>query len=99
MGETQKVRWFCTTLVCSLLVLLFAQSSSLGQYGPSTARAAAPVAKSRAAGRPNDSCSSLDPRAPLNVDQCGAYGDNTHDDTLAINRALAASKHVVCTAG
>src|SRR6266550_50501 len=101
MGGTDGVGSSCTTLVFCFLVLLFAQNDGLGQYGPPTARAAAPIAKFQA-GSSGDSCSTAvrDPTAGLNVDQCGAYGDNgTHDDTLAINRALAASKHVVCTPG
>lgn len=35
----------------------------------------------------------------LNVDQCGATGTGTTDDTAAINRAFAASTHAVCSSG
>lgn len=42
----------------------------------------------------------LDTTTALNVNQCGAYGDNnTHDDSAAFSYAFAASTHVVCTAG
>jgi hypothetical protein len=74
--------------------------SSVAQYRPPAVRSAAPVSQSRPTGVASNSChGAVDPRATLNVDQCGAYGDNNiHDDTAAFNAALAASKHVVCSA-
>ena len=63
-------------------------NSSVAQYSRSAARTAT-----------GSSCHGpLDPKIGLNVDQCGAYGDNDiHDDTAAFNAALAASRHIVCS--
>jgi len=35
----------------------------------------------------------------LKPDQCGAYGDNTHDDAAAFTAAFAHSQRVVCSSG
>jgi hypothetical protein len=99
MSGAANVRSSCTMAGLSVLVLMLA-GSSVAQYRPPAVRTAAPVSESRPAGVANNSChGAVDPRAALNVDQCGAYGDNNiHDDTAAFNAALAASKHIVCTA-
>lgn len=97
---TANVRPSFAALGLSFSILMLAGNSSVAQYSPPAARAAAPVSQSRPAGIANNSCHvAVDPRATLNVDQCGAYGDNDiHDDTAAFNAALAASKHIVCSA-
>ena len=100
MSGAANIRSSCTTAGLSFLMLMLAWNGSVAQYGPPAVRTAAPVSESRPAGVANNSChGAVDPRAALNVDQCGAYGDNNiHDDTAAFNAALAASKHVVCSA-
>src|SRR6185437_15243959 len=41
----------------------------------------------------------MDVSRALNVNQCGAYGDNTHDDGAAFGYAFAASHNINCSNG
>src|SRR3954469_1887909 len=95
MHDAANVRASWTRLISALLMLVFVQDYSFAKSNSSAIRAEL----FRPAGGPSNSCAAADPRAPLNVDRCGAYGDdNMHDDTAAFNAALAASTHIVCTA-